>query len=90
MRIKILLPVLAMIFAIGMSFTTVDRTHDPESDYILLNDTFQRIGMEIDCESGNQICRVQLQQNGPIYEVYDAADPNTLKVGSGEVIKAWE
>lgn len=90
MKTKFLLPVLAMIVAIGMSFTTLDSASDPDTDYILQNGTFQRIGMELDCNPGSESCKVQFEPNGAIHEVYDAADPNTLKEGSGEVIRLWE
>ena len=90
MKTKFLLPVLAAIFAIGMSFTTVNAVSDPNTDYILIRGNFEPIGMELDCDPGTQSCRVQLEPNGTIYDVYDAADPNTLKIGSGVVKKVWE
>lgn len=81
---------LAMIFAIGISFATATGASDPTTDYILENGNFQPIGMEIDCERGGETCKVQLEPNGQIYEVYDAANPNSKKIGAGEVNRIWE
>lgn len=92
MKTKVLMPVMTMILAVGMSFANVDNPPtDPYMDYYLdQNDNFQPIGTEVDCGNGNSTCRVQLEQDGPIYEVYDAKDPQTLKVGDGQVKKLWQ
>lgn len=82
MKTKFLIPVLAMIFAIGMSFTTLDSAGDPHMDYVLQNNTFVPIGQELDCGIGNLTCKVKLQ-DGNVYDVYNAADPKTLKKGDG-------
>lgn len=89
MKRKFLLPVLAMIFAIGMSFTTVNSAGNPDEDYIIQNGTFMSLGSEVSCGSGAIVCRVQLKPNGPLYDVYDANDPSTLKRGNGIVIKLY-
>lgn len=85
MKTKFLIPVLAALFAIGMSFTTLEKVADPSQDYILQNGTFMPLGTELNCGSGNKNCKVKLQ-NGNVYDVYDAADPNSLKRGNGQVI----
>ncbi len=82
MKTKFLMPVLAAIFAIGMSFTTLEKVADPSQDYILQNGSFMPIGTELNCGIGNKTCTVKLQ-DGNVYNVYDAADPNTLKKGDG-------
>lgn len=90
MKTKFLLPVLAMVFAIGMSFATGNQISDPSTDYVLENGSFEALGMEIDCKPGEETCKVQIEQNGPIYEVYDAAHPNSAKPGTGRVYKLWQ
>ncbi|WP_026837726.1 DUF6520 family protein [Gillisia sp. JM1] len=85
MKTKFLIPVLAAIFAIGMSFTTIENESDPSQDYILQNGDFMPLGTELNCGTGVKTCKVKLQ-NGNVYDVYDAADPNSLKRGNGEVI----
>lgn len=90
MRTKFFLPVMAMFFAIGLSFASVEKAIDPSTDYILQNGTFEPIGMELDCDPKQSTCQVQLEPNGQIYDVYDAPDPKTLKEGSGEVFRIWK
>lgn len=90
MKTNFLLPVMAMIFAIGMSFATIDKANDPTTDYILKDGIFEPIGMELKCNSGPETCEVQLEPTGTVYKVYDAADPNSLKPGDGNVTRLWE
>lgn len=84
MKTKFLLPVLAMVFAIGMSFATEKKVSDPGQDYIQINGTFMPLGTELDCGNGSDVCQVRLE-NGQVHEVYDAPDPNSLKIGDGIV-----
>ena len=84
MKTKFLLPVLAMFFAIGMSFATATGASDPTTDYILQNGSFMPIGNELNCGNGTRVCQVQVK-DGSVYDVYDAADPNTLKRGDGRI-----
>ena len=83
MKKRFLIPVLAMFFAIGMSFATENRESDPTQDYYQASSgVFMPLGQEIDCGSGNRTCIVELP-NGQVYQVYDAPDPSTLKHGDG-------
>ena len=84
MKTNFLIPVVAMIFAIGMSFATPGQETDPTQDYILYKGSFVPLGQEIDCIPGDVVCQVRLP-NGEIEEVYDAADPNSQKPGNGEI-----
>lgn len=92
MKTKVLIPVMTMILAVGMLFANAGNPPtDPYTDYIRdANGNFQSIHMELDCGDGNKTCQVQLTENGDIYDVYDAADPSTLKVGDGKVKKLWQ
>lgn len=87
MKTKFLLPVLAMIFATGMSFTTVNMTQDPTKDYIFVNNQWMPI-QEIDCgQPSSRNCEVQLP-DGSIHQVYDTNSFATLKkTGSGVPFK---
>lgn len=90
MKTNFVLPMLALIFAIGISFANVETTSDPNTDYILENGSFVAINIELDCGSGTETCQVQFEENGPIYDVYDDDDPTTLKKGDGEVKRLWQ
>jgi len=90
MKTKFLLPVLAMFFAIGVSFATATGANDPTTDYILQNGNFEPIQMELNCGQGNQVCQVQFERNGPIYDVYNAETSSSLKTGNGDVIRLWQ
>lgn len=88
--LKLILPMLAIIFAIGLTFATSSMEDDPSTDYIIIDGDFQSIDMELNCGEGDINCRVQLEPEGPEYLVYDDEDPNTLKKGSGGVIRLYE
>ncbi len=89
MKTKFLLPILAMIFAVGTAFTTLDKVEDPNQDYILQNGTFMPLGTELNCGNGSSTCRVQLEPNGEIYDVYDGINPNVIKKGNTTVKKLY-
>lgn len=89
MKTKFLLPVLAMIFAIGLSFANIERASDPTTDYYLENGQFEPIGMELNCGTGNIDCEVEFEEDGTTYKVYDAQSTNSLKKGNGQVIELW-
>jgi len=78
---KLILPMMAIIFAIGMTFASVDFKNEPVNqaqDYVLISGSWQGIP-EQNCPPGQNTCRVQFGQGGPIYDVYDEMDVNTLK-----------
>ncbi|WP_255584591.1 DUF6520 family protein [Zunongwangia sp. SCSIO 43204] len=75
-RSKLILPLMAFICAIGMSFATSEIS-DPDYDYIDLGTTTLMID-EVDCGTGDENCTVQREEEGPVYQVFD--DEN-LSVG---------
>lgn len=83
MKTKFLLPMLAMILAIGMSATEKVEI-DATQDYILEGGQFMPLGTEIPCINQNDKCWVELE-NGQRYEVYDAPSPTSKKAGDGTV-----
>jgi len=85
MKNRFLIPVLAMFFAIGMSFATETTESDPNKDYILSNGTFVSLGTEYDCGVGEEPCQIRLR-NGQIKNLYDAPSPGSQKEGDGSMV----
>ena len=88
MKNKVLLPLLASVFAVGMSFTTVEVDVDPANDYIRQGSIWHAIP-EMNCQPSNNACLVQLEPEGPVYQVYDAPDLSTPKPGTGVIFKLY-
>ena len=84
MKSNFLLPMLAMIFAIGMSATEKVEIDASQDYYLTSSGTFMPIGREINCVPDKDNCYVRLT-NGEIREVYDAPDPNSKKEGDGTI-----
>ena len=88
MKIKnFILPVLAFIFAIGISFAAAHHKVVPKLqayDYILVNGSWEPIP-EQDCGTGNSTCKVQLEPNGQPFPVYDEMNSPNPKPGDGSV-----
>lgn len=84
MKTRFLVPVVALFFAIGMTFALDSNPNDPNQDYVLIDGQFMPLGTELDCTPGDTSCKVRLQ-NGEIYEVYDAPDPDSKKPGDGTI-----
>lgn len=90
---KLILPMMVFICAIGMAFATVDLKPDPEPemqamDYILVDGEWEAIS-EQTCEGTEEICRVQLGANGPVFDVFDEPGDSEAKpsgVGTPSVI----
>lgn len=79
---------IAFIFSMGMLFAFSKSQSDPNNDYVLTSEGVVPI-QEIDCGSGNLQCRAQLEQNGPIYKVYDDPSMTIPKVGNGSVTQLF-
>ena len=82
MKTKVLIPVMTMILAVGMSFTTLkadgkEKT-ELQSDYVRNNGSWLAIP-EQNCGQGGYTCKVKFQENGTPYEVYDEMDLSTIK-----------
>ncbi|MDR6301809.1 DUF6520 family protein [Mesonia maritima] len=78
MKTKFLIPVLALIFATGMSFTTVELGNEQAMDYFRNGGTWVPIP-EINCGVvGANNCQVRLP-DGSIHDIYDLQDFNSLK-----------
>ena len=84
MKTKFLLPGLAMIFAIGMSFASVKTGVTQDKDYVHLGGNSWQAVNEIDCGVGGEVCRVQFGEGGPIYDLYDEKDLDSRKISNQE------
>ena len=85
MKIKMLLPVLALIFATGMSFTTVSATDQQVTGYINGPNGWESVN--VDCAMGSEDCKVRFLPNPTEYQVYATEDESTpLNSTSGEII----
>lgn len=82
MKTKFLFPVLTIIFAVGMSFTTVELAETQAFDYIRENNDWTPIS-EIDCgPMGQNDCEVLYNNN--VHKVYDTANFGSLKKTSSD------
>ncbi len=86
--LKVILPMMAMIFAIGLTFATVDpepEITDIESYatmYVNVDGDWHEI--EVDCETGNTECLVIFTEDpsGTPYQVYNSPSLNDEALGS--------
>lgn len=93
--LKLILPMMAMIFAIGLMFATVNPETEPnipESDnyaamYVNVNNTWHQI--DVDCETGNRDCLVIFSDDpsGTPYQVYNSPSLNDKALGSRTIKK---
>ncbi|WP_268225214.1 DUF6520 family protein [Sinomicrobium oceani] len=84
MKTKFLLPVLALVFATGMSFATANLNADPDNDYIE-RDGWEMIPEVTSCTPTEQACFGLSQSDGLVYRIYDTPDVNDPKEGNGTV-----
>lgn len=83
MKTKFLLPVLAMIFATGMSFTTLQASEDAETGYIERSPG-QWEQVNVDCQ-GTDKCLVKFRGETEIYQVFEGMNTSQPIKGSGVV-----
>lgn len=90
-NLKFLLPMLAIVFAIGVAFTAPEHTEEPEVqafDYYLVDGNWVAVE-EQNCTGAGGACRVQVGTGGPIYELYDEMndpEPKPASVGSRPIL----
>ena len=87
MKKRLMLPAMAFVFAIGLSFATERSTADAQNDYILVdpeNEIFQAIP-EVDCGANlGEDCIVRLPDERE-FTVYDSENMGDVKKGDGEI-----
>ncbi|MGY5851128.1 DUF6520 family protein [Salegentibacter sp. F14] len=85
MKLKnVMLPMMAILFAIGMSFATVGLEVDPQNDYIQRNGNWEALP-EQECGQGTENCRVIVDGQGP-FLLYDSQSLSSLKKSDGDII----
>lgn len=83
MKTKFLIPVLAILFATGMSFTTTNATKTALTGYIQISPgNWQAVN--VDCE-GLDKCLVRFQGETEIHQVYATMDTSQPLDGGGDV-----
>ena len=89
-KLKLVLPLMAFIFAIGLSFAFTEMETNPNNDFIHLGGDSWLPIQEVNCAEGDKTCTVQRTEGGQIYDVYDEEDLATLKNSdSNEPIKLY-
>ncbi|MGC1632938.1 MAG: DUF6520 family protein [Gelidibacter sp.] len=88
MKKLFLIPTVALLVVLGMSFTNMARPTEiqPEvfaNDYVLDNGNWRAIPEQI-CEGGAETCRVKFSVNGLSFDLYDEMDTNTRKESSAD------
>jgi hypothetical protein len=86
MKKLFLIPAMALLVVLGMSFTDTGSETDGQteiiaSDYVQINGNWRAVP-EQNCTGGTETCQVQFGANGPIYDLYDEMDLNSLKKDS--------
>jgi len=87
-KLKLILPMLAFVFAIALSFASVTLGADPEYDYIKIGDSWEEIDAQ-ECESGATSCQVRLAPGTPPLDVYDNENDAQPKPGDGTVFELY-
>lgn len=77
MKTNFLIPILALIFSIGMSFTSLEKDSQA-NDYVLNNGNWRAIP-EQNCGEGEYTCQVKFGENGTPLDVYDEMDLTSIK-----------
>lgn len=85
MKTKILLPVLAIVFAVGMAFATVTMNAEQAYDYVKIGESWEQIEA-LNCPTGNDVCLVRLAPGTTPLAVYDNIGDANPKPGNGTVI----
>lgn len=93
---KLILPIVAIVFAIGMAFATTNFTLEPKGSPDVPNDLqatmFVRVNnnwheVDVDCEDGDSLCQVTFSEDpeGNSYQVYNSQNINDPAFGSGSI-----
>ncbi|WP_072880651.1 DUF6520 family protein [Salegentibacter echinorum] len=80
--LKMILPMMAMVFAIGLMFANTPTEMDPDNDYVLTNNGVVTID-EVDCGEGDIPCEGQFSGDNNQYPIYDDPALTIRKEGSG-------
>ncbi len=70
-RSKLILPLMAFICAIGMSFTTANSTILQSTGFVEIAED-DWLEVQVDCGTGDLECQVKFSENGEPYNVYES------------------
>ena len=87
-KLKLILPMLAFVFAIALSFASVTLGADPEYDYIKIGDSWEEIEA-LECNPGSTSCQVRLAPGATPLDVYDNENDAQPKPGDGTVFELY-
>lgn len=80
-KLKLILPMLAFIFAIALSFAFTNATADDyyATGFIQIGTTWYEV--DVDCTSGEELCKVTLEgdETETKYQVYDDENGTPLE-----------
>ncbi|WP_262707163.1 DUF6520 family protein [Arenibacter aquaticus] len=80
-KLKLILPMLAFVFAIALSFAFVSTTSEDyyATGFIQIGTTWYEVDM--DCSPGEELCKVTLEgdETETKYQVYDDENGNPLE-----------
>ena len=86
MKKKFFLPMMAFVFAIGLSFATERSTADPSWDYYMTEVGKMSIEEVTNCGNDEEAeCTIQLVPNGPAYELFDDEALTIPKFGGNRI-----
>jgi len=91
-NLKTILPMLAFVLAIGMSFASI-KLSNPNFDYVDTGGPNPIQIPETQCITGTQFsCEAQLEDGGPTYPIYDDKNLTVIKTGANgdNVIRLWQ
>lgn len=86
MKKKFFLPMLAMIFAVGMAFATAEPSvENAEIKYVYVNGTWHTI--DVICANGQAECMVRFEQDlsRTPYQVFNSEDLEDAASGVGTI-----
>ena len=85
-KFKVILPMLAFVLAIGISFAFVNTSAEKDyyaTGYIQVPGGWATI--TVDCPDGSDDCLVKFQNDPTIYQVYTAKSTSSPALGDGSV-----
>ncbi|MCM4162417.1 MULTISPECIES: DUF6520 family protein [unclassified Arenibacter] len=90
-KLKLILPLLAFVFAIALSFAFVDKSADKDyyaTKYILVQAPNGWATIDVECTPDNAECEVEFSEEpGTKYRVYDEKDTSKPTEGNGQIIE---
>ena len=77
-NLKVIMPILAFISAVLMSFGSADLNRVQSTGYVHYEGNWRPV--QVDCGIGQNVCRVKFSETGAPYKVYES-DLSTVRTG---------